>query len=240
MNHALSSYFTLLGLSSGIGLNVTLPLILLGLAQRLELIVLGSPWERLGDPVILGALALLSVAELVGERWEPVANALRGVQAPVAIAAGGIVGSAQAEALSVHPLAATAVGASVALTTNLTRWGFHLLPLRKHTATFERGLAALLTGSALFAPWLTALIIIFLIAVGGAILLAVAGLAVGFGGRALRGGLPGIGAGRLFTTRGNNGGLHKSGTIDIPAAPVAVSGAVGNDIAAGGRNTWDR
>jgi hypothetical protein len=65
----IAGYFTALGLSTAAGLNAYIPLLTVGLLNRYtDLIDLPAPWDNLGDPVILGIVGVVGVADFIGDK----------------------------------------------------------------------------------------------------------------------------------------------------------------------------
>ena len=119
---AILGYCTALALSTAAGLNAYIPLLSVGLLDRTTgLIDLPAPWERLGDPWVLGIVGVVGVADFVGDKIPPVDHVLHAVGTVVAPVVGGILALASATAFDVSPGAATGLGVAAALATHLGR-----------------------------------------------------------------------------------------------------------------------
>jgi len=119
---AATSLLQALGLSTAAGLRSYLTLLAVGLTDRFTgLIELSAPYDLLAHPVTLGVLALLAVADFVGDKIPVVDHALHAVEALVNPAAGVIVALSVSDAAGVHPLLAGAAGLIAAGGTHATR-----------------------------------------------------------------------------------------------------------------------
>ncbi|MGH2539990.1 MAG: DUF4126 domain-containing protein [Actinomycetota bacterium] len=87
-----TGYFTALGLSTAAGLNAYIPLLAVGLFSRYtDLIDLPAPWDHLGDPLVLGLVAVVGVADFIGDKIpivDPGFAAVLGVVAALATQVG--------------------------------------------------------------------------------------------------------------------------------------------------------
>jgi len=119
---AVTGYFTALGLSTAAGLNAYIPLLVVGLFSRYtDLIQLPAPWDHLGDPLVLGIVAAVGVADFVGDKIPIVDHVLHLLGIAVAPVAGGILALAAANALDVDPGFSAVLGVVAALATQVGR-----------------------------------------------------------------------------------------------------------------------
>jgi hypothetical protein len=119
---AVTGYFTALGLSTAAGLNAYIPLLVVGLFSRYtDLIELPAPWDHLGDPLVLGIVAAVGVADFVGDKIPIVDHVLHLLGIAVAPVAGGILALAAANALDVDPGFSAVLGVVAALATQVGR-----------------------------------------------------------------------------------------------------------------------
>ena len=119
---AIAGYAAALGLSTAAGLNAYIPLLSVGLMDRYtDLIELPAPWARLGDPWVLAIVAVVGVADFVGDKIPPVDHVLHAVGTVVAPVVGGVLALAAATAFDVVPGVATGIGVAAALATQVGR-----------------------------------------------------------------------------------------------------------------------
>jgi len=117
-----TGYFTALGLSTAAGLNAYIPLVVVGLFSRFtDLIELPAPWDHLGDPLVLGLVAAVGVADFVGDKIPIVDHVLHLLGIAVAPVVGGILALAAADALDVDPGFSVVLGVVAALATQVGR-----------------------------------------------------------------------------------------------------------------------
>jgi Domain of unknown function (DUF4126) len=117
-----TGYFTALGLSTAAGLNAYIPLLAVGLFSRYtDLIDLPAPWDHLGDPLVLGLVAVVGVADFLGDKVPIVDHVLHLLGMAVAPVVGGILALAAANALDVDPGFAALLGVVAALATQVGR-----------------------------------------------------------------------------------------------------------------------
>jgi hypothetical protein len=122
MGDAVAGYFTAFGLSTAAGLNAYIPLLVLGLADRYtDLITLPAPWDHLGDPLVLGLVAVVGVADFVGDKVPVIDHGLHLVGVLVAPVVGGILALATADAVDLEPGFAALLGVVAALATQVGR-----------------------------------------------------------------------------------------------------------------------
>jgi hypothetical protein len=108
------------GLAAAAGLNTTLPLLVVSLAQAGGLLHLAAPYDGLGAPPVLTVLVALVVVELLGDKLPYVDNLLHVAQVPLTLAAGAVLADTQATAIpGVPPLLLILLGL-------LTAGGVHL------------------------------------------------------------------------------------------------------------------
>jgi hypothetical protein len=119
---AIAGYFTALGLSTAAGLNAYIPLLTVGLLHRYtNLIDLPGPWNALGDPLVLGGVAVVGLVDFVGDKVPVVDHVLHAVGMVVAPVVGAILGLASATAFDLEPGLAAALGVAAALATQAGR-----------------------------------------------------------------------------------------------------------------------
>jgi Domain of unknown function (DUF4126) len=117
-----AAYCTALGLSTAAGLNAYLPILAVGLFQRYtDLITLPAPFDHLGDPVVLGIVAVIAALDFVGDKIPIVDHVLHAIGIAVAPLVGGILALATARAVDLSPQLVVALGVVAALATHLAR-----------------------------------------------------------------------------------------------------------------------
>jgi hypothetical protein len=110
------------GLGAASGLNAWIPLLGLGIAERLGLVTLTEPFDRLGTTWVLVVLAALFVADLVGDKVPMVDHVLHAVGTVIAPVSGAIVFGAQENLLSQSaPWAAAVAGMVLGESVHLAR-----------------------------------------------------------------------------------------------------------------------
>ena len=110
------------GLGAASGLNAWIPLLGLGIAERLGLVTLTEPFDRLGTTWVLVVLAALFVADLVGDKVPVVDHVLHTVGTVIAPISGAIVFGAQENLLSQSaPWAAAVAGMVLGESVHLAR-----------------------------------------------------------------------------------------------------------------------
>jgi uncharacterized protein DUF4126 len=118
----IAGYFTALGLSTAAGLNAYIPLLTVGLLDRYtELIHLSSPWDKLGDPLVLGVVGVVGLADFVGDKVPVVDHILHVIGTVVAPIVGGVLALAAATAFDVSPGLVVPLGVAAALATQVGR-----------------------------------------------------------------------------------------------------------------------
>ena len=118
----IAGYFTALGLSTAAGLNAYIPLLTVGLLDRYtDLIHLTSPWDKLGDPLVLGIVGVVGLADFVGDKVPIVDHVLHAIGTVVAPVVGGVLALAAATAFDVSPGLVVPLGVAAALATQVGR-----------------------------------------------------------------------------------------------------------------------
>ena len=119
---SVTGYFTALGLSTAAGLNAYIPLLAVGLFSRYtDLIDLPAPWDHLGDPLVLGIVTLVGLADFIGDKVPVIDHGLHLLGMAVAPIVGGILALATADAIDIEPGFAVVLGVAAALATQLGR-----------------------------------------------------------------------------------------------------------------------
>jgi hypothetical protein len=109
------------GLAAASGLNATLPLLIVGLAARFNLLTLASPYNALASDVALIGLAVLAAGEFAADKIPGADSVVHIVQGPLTMAAGAILFASQSSIVQdVSPGLAILVGL-------LTAGGVHVL-----------------------------------------------------------------------------------------------------------------
>ena len=110
------------GLGAASGLNAWIPLLGLGIAERLGLVTLTEPFDRLGSTAVLIVLAVLFVLDLVGDKVPVIDHVLHTVGTVIAPISGAIVFGAQENLLSQSaPWAAAVAGMVLGESVHLAR-----------------------------------------------------------------------------------------------------------------------
>jgi hypothetical protein len=118
----IAGYFTALGLSTAAGLNAYIPLLTVGLLNRYtDLIDLPAPWDNLGDPLVLGIVGAVGVADFIGDKVPIVDHVLHVVGLAVAPFVGGLLALASASAFDLDPGVTAGLGVAAALATQVGR-----------------------------------------------------------------------------------------------------------------------
>ena len=111
-----------IGLSAASGLNAWIPLFGLGVAERLGLVTLSAPYDRIGSTPALVVLGALLVVDLVGDKVPVVDHVLHVVGMVVAPVTGAVMLLAQQNLLSQsHPGLAAVVGVVLGGSVHLSR-----------------------------------------------------------------------------------------------------------------------
>ena len=118
----IAGYFTALGLSTAAGLNAYIPLLTVGFLNRYtDLIDLPAPWDNLGDPLVLGIVGAVGVADFIGDKVPVVDHVLHLIGTVVAPVVGGVLAFASATAFDVSPGLTVPMGVAAALATQVGR-----------------------------------------------------------------------------------------------------------------------
>jgi hypothetical protein len=115
-------YFTALGLSTAAGLNAYIPLLTVGLLSRYtDLIDLPASWDKLGDPLVLGIVGVVGLADFIGDKVPIVDHVLHVIGLAVAPVVGGLLALATATTFDIDPGLTVGLGVAAALATQLGR-----------------------------------------------------------------------------------------------------------------------
>ena len=118
----IAGYFTALGLSTAAGLNAYIPLLTVGLLNRYtDLIDLPAPWNNIGDPLVLGIVGVVGLADFIGDKVPVVDHVLHAIGTVVAPVVGGVLAFASATAFDVSPGLTVPLGVAAALATQVGR-----------------------------------------------------------------------------------------------------------------------
>jgi hypothetical protein len=110
-----------LALSTAAGFNAYVPLLLTGfVARSTDLIALEAPFDRLAEPVVLGAIAVLGVVDFIGDKVPAIDHALHVVGLVVAPLAGSVLALGVADD-GIVPAVAVVSGAVTAGATQAAR-----------------------------------------------------------------------------------------------------------------------
>jgi len=113
-----------LGLSGAAGLNAWIPLFATGLLHRLDVLDVAAPYDELATTPGLIIVAVLLVADFVGDKVPAVDSALHAVGAVVSPLAGAVVFAGQAGVVDeVPPVISLITGGAVAGAFHATRSG---------------------------------------------------------------------------------------------------------------------
>ena len=93
------SILTGLGLSGSAGLNAYLPLLILGLMQRMEVIELAEPYDTIGHPLVLALLVVLLIIEMTADKIAAVDSLNDLINTGVRPAAGALLFTASTSTL---------------------------------------------------------------------------------------------------------------------------------------------
>ncbi len=162
-----------IGLGSASGLNAWIPLLGLGIAQRVGAVTLTEPFDRLGSNTALALLALVFLIDLIGDKIAVIDHVLHAVGTVVAPVSGAIVFAAQDNLLSQsHPWAAAFAGVVLGESVQLAR-GAVRPAVTAGTAgvgnpvvsAVEDAVAAVMTVLAIVVPVLAFLLLVALVVV---------------------------------------------------------------------------
>lgn len=168
---AVTGYLTALGLSTAAGLNAYIPLLTVGLLHRYtDLITLPAPWDALADPITLVVVAIVGVADFVGDKVPVVDHALHLIGLGVAPAVGGVLALASARVFDLDPGVTASLGVAAALATQVGRTAARPVSTAATggggnpvVSVGEDGLSGLLSVSAVIWPVVAAAIAIVLL-----------------------------------------------------------------------------
>lgn len=117
----LSGLLSAFGLSGAAGLNAYVPLFLVGVLQHFEKIQLSESFAILGEPWLLGTIAVVGLFDFFGDKIPGVDHILHFVSGIINAAAGAILFAAQAGVAEVPPALNMALGVLVAGGVHATR-----------------------------------------------------------------------------------------------------------------------
>ena len=83
------------GLAAAAGLNTTLPLFILGLAARIGMLTLVTPYDALGSDIALIGLGLAAAAEFAADKIPGADSVVQVLQGPLTLGAGAILFASQ-------------------------------------------------------------------------------------------------------------------------------------------------
>lgn len=119
---AVSQLCSAFGLGSAAGLNAYIPLLAVGLLSRLGYAHLSEPYALLSSTPVLIVLAIIGVADFVGDKIPAVDHVLHAIGGIVSPVAGAVVFASQNSVLNhVHPAVALGAGFVVAGGLHATR-----------------------------------------------------------------------------------------------------------------------
>lgn len=160
----LAGLLSSLGLSGAAGLNAYIPLLVVGLLSRLDVIHLNAPYDLLANPWVLLGVGVIGLLDFVGDKIPGVDHALHVFGGVVNAAAGAVLFAAQTGVADVPPALSLALGLIVAGGVHATRAAVR--PVATATtgglanpvlSTAEDGTSLTLSLLAVFAPLLAVL-----------------------------------------------------------------------------------
>lgn len=166
----LSGLLSSLGLSGAAGLNAFIPLLVVGLLSRADVIQLNAPYDLLANPWVLLGVAVVGLLDFVGDKIPGVDHVLHVAGGVVNAAAGAVLFASQAGVADVPPALSMALGLIVAGGVQATRTAVR--PVATATtaglgnpvvSTVEDGTSLLLSALAVFAPLLAALLLVVVV-----------------------------------------------------------------------------
>jgi hypothetical protein len=170
----LLSLATGLGLSTAAGFNAYLPLLITGiLARTTDLITLDAPFDRLEDPVVLGAIAAVGVIDFIGDKIPAIDHVLHAIGFVVAPVAGAVLALGVTPDTGIVPAVALIMGAVAAEGAQGAR--ATVRPLSTVTtggagnpvlSLGEDGLSATLSFAAIIVPLVAVVLVIGLVLLG--------------------------------------------------------------------------
>jgi uncharacterized protein DUF4126 len=118
----IAGYFTALGLSTAAGLNAYIPMLSVGLLSRYtDLIDLLAPWDKLEDPLVMGIVGVVGLADFIGDKVPIVDHVLHVIGLAVAPIVGGLLALATATTFDIDPGLTVGLGVAAALATQVGR-----------------------------------------------------------------------------------------------------------------------
>lgn len=169
----LSGLLSSLGLSGAAGLNAFIPLLVVGLLDRLGVMTLAAPYDLLASPWVLLGVAVLGALDFVGDKIPGVDHLLHLAGGVVNTAAGAVLFASQAGIAEVPPSLSLILGVVVAGGVHATRAAVR--PVATATtgglgnpvvSTAEDGLSLGLSLLAVFIPVLGALALVGVLFLG--------------------------------------------------------------------------
>lgn len=166
----LSGLLSSLGLSGAAGLNAFIPLLLVGLLSRADVIQLNAPFDLLANPWVLLGVAVIGALDFVGDKIPGVDHVLHVAGGVVNAAAGAVLFASQAGVADVPPALSMALGLIVAGGVQATRTAVR--PVATATtaglgnpvvSSVEDGTSLLLSALAVFAPLLAVLLLVVIV-----------------------------------------------------------------------------
>ncbi|MFC4426841.1 DUF4126 domain-containing protein [Deinococcus navajonensis] len=116
-----SGLLSSLGLSGAAGLNAYIPLLVVGLLTRADVMHLAAPYDLLAHPWVLLGIAVIGALDFVGDKIPGVDHVLHLLGSVVSTAAGAILFASQAGLAEVPPGLGLALGLVVAGGVHATR-----------------------------------------------------------------------------------------------------------------------
>jgi Domain of unknown function (DUF4126) len=170
---ALAGYLTAFGLSTAAGLNAYIPLLTVGLLSRYtDLIDLPSPWDGLGDPIVLVIVGVVGVADFVGDKVPIVDHVLHLIGTVVAPVVGGALALASASAFDLSSGAAATLGVAAALATQVGRTAARPVSTAATggggnpiVSLGEDGISGTLSVTSVISPWVAAVLAVLVLVV---------------------------------------------------------------------------
>jgi Domain of unknown function (DUF4126) len=168
---ALTGYLTAFGLSTAAGLNAYIPLLTVGLLSRYtDLIDLPSPWDGLGDPIVLVIVGVVGVADFIGDKVPIVDHVLHVIGTVVAPVVGGVLALASASAFDLRSGVAATLGIAAALATQLGRTAARPVSTAATggggnpvVSLGEDGVSGTLSVTSVIAPWVAAVLAVLVL-----------------------------------------------------------------------------
>lgn len=159
------------GLSTASGLNAYIPLLLVGLAGRLGWLHLAQPFDLLQNEWVLGVLVVLLAIEMLVDKVPGVDTVNDVIQTLVRPTAGAILFAAEAKVITdLSPVVAIALGLLVSFSVHATKATVRPVVSAATIGTGNWAVSLLedivsffLSGLALIAPYLGALLVLLLI-----------------------------------------------------------------------------